>query len=362
MLAALQTGAGTRVSTENIREKVLVSAIIPARNEEGSIGRCVESLALQPEIEVIIVVNDQSTDQTASVLAELSKRIPHLIVMETGAMPEGWAGKNYAVSIGAAAAKGEWLLFTDADTYHCLGSARRALADAVDHDAVLVSYSPEQEMETWWERALIPYVYLRLAARFSFERVSNPKLPDAAANGQFLMILRDVYNAVGGHAEIAGELLEDVALARLVKSSGYKIYFASPIGVVRTRMYRTFDAMWEGWTKNLYRLTGGTVRALLAELRIMETAAGAVLLALWVILLGSKYGGIDTLIAGGLIALFMAHVRYGALLYRNLYPVSLIKYYVAGACLYRAALIASWWKTAHGTVMWKGRAYPRRAS
>jgi glycosyltransferase involved in cell wall biosynthesis len=340
----------------------LVSAIIPARNEEASIARCVESLALQPEIEEIIVVNDQSTDQTASILSELSERIPQLIVMEAGAIPEGWAGKNYAVSVGAAAAKGEWLLFTDADTYHYPGAMRRALTDAVDHDAVMVSYSPEQEMETWWERAMIPYVYCRLAARFSFERVSNPKLPDAAANGQFLMILRDVYNAVGGHAEVAGELLEDVALARLVKASGYTIYFAAPIGVVRTRMYRTFGAMWEGWTKNLYRLAGGNVRALFAELRIMEMAAGAGLLALWVFLLRGRFGGIETLFAGLLIALILAHMRYGALLYRNLYPVSFIKYYVAGACLYRAALIASWWKNAHGTVIWKGRAYPRRAS
>lgn len=340
----------------------MVSAIIPARNEEASIARCVESLALQPEIEEIIVVNDQSSDATARVLDELRPRIPQLKVLETGAMPEGWVGKNYAASIGAAAAKGEWLVFTDADTYQYPGAMRRALADAVDHDAVMVSYSPEQEMETWWERALIPYVYCRLAVRFSFERVSNPKLPDAAANGQFLMILRDVYNAVGGHAEVAGELLEDVALARLVKASGYTIYFASPIGVVRTRMYRTFGAMWEGWTKNLYRLVGGNVRALLAELRVMEAVAGAGMLALCVFLLRNRYGGIETLVAGVLGALIMAHVRYGALLYRNLYPVSLIKYYVAGACLYRAALIASWWKTEHGTVNWKGRAYPRRAS
>ena len=112
---------------------------------------------------------------------------------------------------------GDWLLFTDADTYHLPGSTRRALADAADHDAVLVSYSPEQEMETWWERALIPFVYCRLAAKFSFARVNDPDLPDAAANGQFLLIRRDVYESVGGHASVAGEILEDVALARRVK-------------------------------------------------------------------------------------------------------------------------------------------------
>jgi hypothetical protein len=129
--------------------------------------------------------------------------------------------------------------------------------DAVDHDAVLVSYSPEQEVETWWERALIPFVYCRLAARFSFARVNDPNRPDAAANGQFILILRDTYLAVGGHAAVGGELLEDVALAKLVKRSGYGIYFTAPMGLVRTRMYRSFGALWRGWAKNLCPLVGG---------------------------------------------------------------------------------------------------------
>ena len=148
----------------------MVSAIIPARNEEASIARAVESVAAQLEVGEVIVVNDQSTDRTGAILAELAMRIPKLKVLDAGPLPDGWVGKNHAVAVGAAAATGEWLLFTDADTYHYPGSARRALADAVDHDAVLVSYSPEQEMETWWERALIPFVYCRLSAKFSFAR------------------------------------------------------------------------------------------------------------------------------------------------------------------------------------------------
>ena len=186
-------------------------------------------------------------------------------------LPAGWVGKNHAVSLGAAAAQGDWLLFTDADTYHLPGATRRALGDAVDHDAVLVSYSPEQEMETWWERALIPFVYCRLAAKFSFARVNDPKRPDAAANGQFLLVRRDAYDAVGGHAAVAREILEDVALARLVKQNGYGIYFTAPMGVVRTRMYRSFGAMWQGWTKNLYPLMGGNARSMFFEL--MDSAS-----------------------------------------------------------------------------------------
>jgi glycosyltransferase involved in cell wall biosynthesis len=242
--------------------KTLVSAIIPARNEEASIARAVESIAAQPEVGEVIVVNDQSTDGTGTILAGLRRRIPKLRVLDAGPLLAGWVGKNHAVSTGAAAAKGDWLLFADADTYQYPGATRRALSDAVDHDAVLVSYSPEQEMETWWERALIPFVYCRLAAKYSLARVNDPKQPDAAANGQFLLVLRDAYDAVGGHTAVAREIVEDVAFARLVKRSGYGIYFTAPIGVVRTRMYRSFTAMWQGWTKNLYPLMGGDFKSL----------------------------------------------------------------------------------------------------
>lgn len=335
----------------------MVSVIIPARNEEASIACTVESLALQPEVGEIIVVNDQSSDGTAEILADLARRIPQLKNLETGALPAGWVGKNYAVSVGAAAARGDWLLFTDADTYHYLGSTRRALTDAVDHNAVMVSYSPEQEMETWWERALIPYVYCRLAARYSYDRVSDPALPDAAANGQFLMILREVYKAVGGHAAVAKEIVEDMALARLVKSSGYTIYFAAPIGVVRTRMYRSFGALWEGWTKNLYRLMGGNSITLLMELRTVQTLVVGLFFGMLVYYAarGEASPWMPTILFLALIGVL--HVRYGAFLYRNLYPLRLIQYYVPGACLYRALLVASWWKSRHGTVNWKGRAY-----
>src|SRR6204780_5885462 len=243
----------------------MVSAIIPARNEEASIARAVESVAAQPEIAEIIVVDDQSTDSTAAILAALAARIPQLKILRTPALPTGWIGKNYAAALGADAAQGDWLLFTDADTCHMPGSTRRALNDAVEHNAVLVSYSPEQELGSFWERALIPVVYSRLAVRYPFARVNNPALPDAAANGQFMMILRETYEAVGGHTAIADQVLEDVALARRVKRAGYGIYFTAPMATVQTRMYRTFASMWQGWTKNLYPLMGGSLRNVLAE-------------------------------------------------------------------------------------------------
>lgn len=341
----------------------MVSAIIPARNEEASIARAVESVAAQADIGEVIVVNDQSTDRTGEILQELSARIPKLRVLNAGELPAGWVGKNHAVAVGAAAARGDWLLFTDADTYHHLGSARRALADAVDHSAVLVSYSPEQEMETFWERAAIPFVYGRLAAQFSFGQVNDPRRPEAAANGQFLLILRDAYDAVGGHAAVASEILEDVALARRVKSHGYGIYFTAPIGIVRTRMYRSFGALWQGWTKNLYLLAGASAKSMLLELaEALPWFDVAAMLAIWIYIRAHASVSVWLLPLLLLLPLIRMHLLYGIRLYRNLYPVSYVQYYLAGLAFYSAALIVSWWKNTRGAVVWKGRAYPAKTS
>jgi glycosyltransferase involved in cell wall biosynthesis len=335
----------------------VVSAIIPARNEEASIARTVESVAAQLEVEEIIVVDDGSTDATPRILSELTTRLAKLKVIVAGSLPDGWMGKNHAAWVGAAASKGDWLLFTDADTFHLPGAMRRALADALEHGAALVSYSPEQEMETWWERALILQIYWMLSRKYTFERVSDPELPDAAANGQFVLVERDVYESVGGHRAIANELLEDVALARLVKRSGSQLYFASGLGIVRTRMYRSFGAMWEGWTKNLYALIGGSLFGLIGEL-----VDWFVLLALVVVLSGSIVRPLDWIIAGGCVAWLAFRVAsFGTYLRRNRYPFSNIKYFVSGVCLYSAALIVSCWKSLNGTIEWKGRRYAARS-
>jgi cellulose synthase/poly-beta-1,6-N-acetylglucosamine synthase-like glycosyltransferase len=246
---------GTLVATPTVGS---VTAIVPARNEEAVIAACVISLASQPEIAEILVVDDQSTDGTASVVRALMEKISKLRLLESGELPDGWVGKNHALCVGVQEAKCAWLLFTDADAEHERDSVSRALQIAQEQGAALVSFSPEQATETWYEKALIPFIYLRLARRFSYERVNDPKSPAAAANGQFLMMRRDVYDAIGGHSGVAGEVLEDVALAMRVKSAGHRISFGSGKGIVHVRMYRSFQEMWQGWKKNLYRLMGGT--------------------------------------------------------------------------------------------------------
>jgi GT2 family glycosyltransferase len=306
-------------------------------------------LASQPEIGEILVVNDQSSDGTASAVRSLMEKVSNLRLLESGGLPDGWVGKNYALWVGVQQAESAWLLFTDADAEHERDSVSRALQIAQEHNAALVSFSPEQITETWYEKALIPYIYLRLAKRFSYEKVNESNSPAAAANGQFLMMRRDVYDAIGGHSSVAGEVLEDVALAMRVKAAGQRIWFGSGKGIVHVRMYRSFEAMWQGWKKNLYRLMGGTPGAVFRE---MESNLPWIPLLL--IVAGLKY---PFLLFLGILLLIARQTSYGLELARNQYPFSFIFCYVPAVALYLAVLWASYRSHVNGRIQWKGREY-----
>jgi hypothetical protein len=218
----------------------------------------------------------------------------------------------------------------------------------------LVSFSPEQVTQTWYEKALIPFVYARLEKYFSYDAVNDEKSDAAAANGQFLMIRRDVYNAIGGHEAVAADVLEDVALAKRTKAAGYRIWFASGIGLVRVRMYRSFDAMWEGWKKNLYLLIGGTPGAVYRELFSVVPWIPFVLL-----LLGLKA---PIALVAGLGLLAARHAVYASTLLRNHFSGKYILYYIPAVVLYAGVLWASYRAHTRGVVEWKGRRISLKAA
>jgi hypothetical protein len=259
-------------------------------------------------------------------------------------------GKNHAASLGAQKAACDWLLFTDADALHLPGSTGRALAEAESHGADLVSYSPGQEMHTWWERALIPFVFCRLSQLYSYAAINDPDSPAAAANGQYLLIRRNVYEQIGGHAAVRDEVLEDVALARLAKSAGFRLHFAPGDQICRVRMYSSFQAMWEGWSKNLLPLVSWSGQRVTRELLSVMPWIPllCLLLAPWHIIFGAL----------GLLLLAGRHASYAALLRKNRFPLASVLYYLVGAALYCAALLASDWGYARGKIAWKGREYP----
>ena len=330
-----------------------VSAILPARNEETNIAGAVESLARQILPLEIIVVNDASTDGTATILTQLKARFPQLRLIENDTVPAGWVGKSYAISRGVEQARASWLLFTDADVRHRPHAVAKALATARKTGAALVSYSPEQEMPTWWERAVIPLVYCRLAKQFPYQQVSDPADRAAAANGQWLMMSRVAYDAVGGHAGVRNEILEDVALARRVKSTGCRIYFARGTDIATTHMYQRFRDMWEGWSKNLFLLFDrrGSAVARAVEAALLDVAV----LVVTLVALASIALPVAALAAS---VLLFRHLQYATALARNRYPLASLLYYEVGNALVATMMWNSARKYLRGEpIHWKGRQY-----
>jgi glycosyltransferase involved in cell wall biosynthesis len=264
---------------ETDHAEVTVDVIIPARNEEDCLGRCLESLVTQEGIYFqITVVDDGSTDRSRAI----AESFPGVRVLAAAEPKPGVMGKCNALIAGSAGRTAKWLLFTDADTVHYPGSLASSLQEAESRNVDLLSYSPEQETRSWWERAVMPVVFSELVRTYPPDRVSDPTDSTVAANGQYILVRRKVYEALGGHYAVANNILEDVELARIFKASDHKIWFRYGSGIVRTRMYRTFRAMWDGWTKNLALLFPRPLS--LAALRGFEFLALAISLLLGLLL------------------------------------------------------------------------------
>lgn len=301
------------------------------------------------------MVDDHSTDRTREIAKVFSDR--GVSVIDAPTLPTGWTGKNNALIAGGRAAQGEWLLFTDADTVHLPGSLARALAEAREHQADMLSYSPEQIAATFWEMAVLPVVFAELARQYPPSKVRDPQSPVAAANGQYILISREAYDAVGGHTAIAGEILEDVALARAIKRSGKKIFFRYAADVVRTRMYRNFAQLREGWTKNLALLFPNA--QLLALTRSMEfmLVLGSTGLAL--ASASKARWGMTTLTGSVALTLFALFLRR---ISRAHFPRKALMASFLGLPVFSLLLFRSEHHRGRGVVEWRGRVYERRPS
>lgn len=252
----------------------MLSIIVPARNEERQIERCVRSLLAQryPNFE-IIVVDDESTDATAQIVARIAEGDARLHLLHGAPLPEGWVGKSWALVQGERAARGAWLLCTDADTVHEPLAASSAVQAALDRGADALSLLTTQEAGTLAERAILPTILWTIVlATGPLSAISDPRKRAAIFNGQYLLFSRALYEATGGHATVAGEIAEDLEFARLLKREGrFRIAVAGANGLVRTRMYQSFREIWNGFVKNF---------ALGMRERPIEAAVGLAFLAL----------------------------------------------------------------------------------
>jgi GT2 family glycosyltransferase len=337
-------------TTVNFSGNPEVSVIVPARDEEACLADCLRGLIGQegPSYEVI-VVDDHSTDATRRIAESFPVR-----VISADPLPRGWSGKCNAAWSGAKAAKGKWLLFTDADTKHSSGSISAGLAEAAGFTAALLSYSPKQEVHSFAERALMPVIFAELAATYRPQDVCDPNSAVAASNGQYLLIRRDVYDAVGGHAAVATAILEDVELAKRVKQAGGQLRFRVS-DIVRTRMYRSFSQMWEGWTKNLALLFPHPRRLAFERLAEFLLILSGFVLAPWQFADGKKIEAaseaIVTIVLAGFLLRRIRRAHFDWL--SNALAVF-------GLPMFAILLFASDIAHKRGRVKWKGREYAGR--
>jgi chlorobactene glucosyltransferase len=231
-----------------------VSVIVPARNEQAVIAACLDGALAQnyPGLEVL-VVDDRSEDGTGEIVRRYAAADPRLRLVVGQPLPAGWLGKPWALVQGASAARGAWLLFVDADTRLLPGSVAGAVAEARRRDAPVLSALTAQALPTIWERVVQPAVFGAIAEAMPVVLVNRPEVPQiAVANGQYLLVRRDAYQAVGGHAAVRAEIAEDAAFARRVKTLRWRYWLGDGRDLAVTRMYTTPRALWEGWTKNLH--------------------------------------------------------------------------------------------------------------
>jgi glycosyltransferase involved in cell wall biosynthesis len=347
-----------------------LTVIVPARNEEDCLGACLQSLVSQSE-EIfklgkggelgkdweLIVVDDDSTDRTA----EIARNFSGVTVLKAAKLEPGWTGKNNAISTAAKCARGRWLLFTDADTIHEPGDLRRAIHEAERHKVGVLSYSPRQIVTGLAQRSLMPLVFCELALAYPPAKVSDPGQRIAAANGQFLLIEREAYRRLGGHAAVSEKVLEDVELAFLAKRRKIGLRFRYADDALSTRMYRTTGAMIEGWTKNLALLFDNALA--LSAWRTVDIFLlfGLPILAVW--LWNAKFAAhsLQWLGAGWALLLLWLRtlIRFYARVAKSNFGLVDCLISPLGLPLFCVLLYRSWFQhRILKQVSWKGRDYP----
>jgi chlorobactene glucosyltransferase len=343
----------------------LLSVCIPARNEERNIRACVEAVLNQdyPNKE-IIVLDDRSTDMTPSILEDIALQDSCLHVISGSDLTSGWAGKPHALHQASMTASGEWLCFVDADTFLEPQALSACYAKATETGADMFTIMTFQILGSFWEKTVMPLVMTALSVGFSPRRVNDSGTKDAIANGQFILIKRTVYDAIGGHESVKDQIVEDKAISEQVKWNGHRLIVADGSKVARTRMYTSLPEMWEGWTKNIFLgLRDQTGLLWLGVFGAFLATTTAFFLPIWP-MLGlvwySKTGGwLALAVVAESFALwaYLIFVRAGAALNMEISPWYALTTPL-GAGVFGAMMLTSAWKVISGQgVSWRGRSY-----
>jgi chlorobactene glucosyltransferase len=341
-----------------------VGVIVPARDEAANIGRCLKTLLKQtyPASRLrFFLVDDHSGDATLAVATAIARDSPQLTVLRSPPLPPHWVGKSHACWIGARATpqEVEWLCFMDADVWAEPALIASAMAAVSAQGFDLLSLAPRQELQSFAERLVMPCGLYLLGFCQDLRKVQVRNSGEVTVTGQFMLVRRSSYEAVGGHAAVHGAICEDLMLARLIKRSGGYAILQDGQNLLSTRMYQGWPTLWIGIAKNLSEMLGG-------PLRTIAIAGAAVVLAwaAWLIPIADGIGcaqGVSAaciaLVPGALgsAAAFGLHIAGASyfripLWYGLLFPLG----YSAGALM----AVDSVRRRLSGRVSWKGRTYP----
>jgi chlorobactene glucosyltransferase len=340
-----------------------VCFLVPARDEEANIEQCVRSLLVQDyprERLSVVIVDDDSCDRTAAIVRSIAAEDDRLRLVHAPALRPSWKGKVNACCAGvdAAPATAEWLCFMDADVWASPLLAKSAVSAAIDGRADLLSLTPKHQLKSMAERLVIPCGLYLLAFTQDLAQAQAPDSGQVVANGQFMLVRRRAYEAVGGHASVRTAICEDVELARLMKLRGHRVLLLDGGRFLSVRLYTGWRTLWPGLAKNLNETLGGPARTIvIAAIAVSAAAASVLLPAFDVVGCLNGSGGACVALAPALLgsaAAFALHiagaVHFGIpFWYGFLFPAG----YVAGAMI---GLDSLRWR-ARRRIFWKGRVY-----
>lgn len=341
-----------------------LAVIVPARNEEANIAACLRGLLAQDypaSAFSVLVVDDHSSDATTAIARSMARSHGVVTVLTTPPLPPRWIGKSHACWIGANAASSaaEWLCFVDADVRFATDLLSRAMSAVNAESLDLLSLAPRQELGSFAERLVMPCGLYLLGFCQDLRDVQSRQGRDVTATGQFMLIRRSAYDAVGGHAAIRSDICEDTALARLIKRNGGYVLMHDGAGLLSTRMYTGWQTLWPGVAKNLVDMLGGTRSTVTIAL-----AAVVLSWAAWLVpvadaascIAGTPHACLALApAAAASAATFGLHIA-GTWFFRIpfwygfLFPLG----YTAGAAMAFDSIRRRW----RGQITWKGRTYP----
>jgi hypothetical protein len=329
-----------------------VSILFTARDEAGKLPRALSTLlALDYPRFHMVAVNDRSTDATPEILEDFARRDSRLTVLHVRELPPGWLGKPHGLSVAAAAARGDWLVFTDADVHFASDVLRRAAALMTargwDHLTLLVG----TEMVGFWERVAVSYFALGFLMFTEAWQVERPESKRYVGVGAFQMLSRACYQAIGTHRRLAMEVVDDVKLGKLVKRGGFRSGVATAETLVRVRWQEGIGNIIRGTTKNFFAGTGYSLAAVLAQLAGILVLSVLPFAALpWLEGPPRLLAAVAVLIASSLHGV-AAYMQRASPLYGLTHPLGAL---ILGYMLARSTAVTLW----RGGVEWRGTFYP----